>query len=129
MIDISLVDDEVQVSSGGEVYKTFATPVNTNYRFDSDSRLQIAIGGQPFQIPFANLTINGVAPASQSAALLALSEMFAASEGVDGSVPSYVSATLATYDTNADAVAEIGVGKLYKSSTLINGSPIMLITI
>lgn len=34
-----------------------------------------------------------------------------------------------TYDTNADALAALGAGKLYKSSTLINGSPILLITI
>lgn len=34
-----------------------------------------------------------------------------------------------SYDTNADAVAALGTGKLYKSSTLVNGSPIILITV
>jgi hypothetical protein len=34
-----------------------------------------------------------------------------------------------TYDTNVEAVAALGTGKLYKSSTLINGSPIILITV
>jgi alanine dehydrogenase len=34
-----------------------------------------------------------------------------------------------TYDTNAAAVAALGAGKLYKSSTLVNGSPIILITV
>lgn len=33
-----------------------------------------------------------------------------------------------SYASNADAVAALGVGKLYKSTTLINGSPIILIT-
>ena len=33
------------------------------------------------------------------------------------------------YDTNAEAVAALGVGQLYKSTTLINGSPIILITV
>lgn len=39
----------------------------------------------------------------------------------------YISDTM--YDTNADAVTALGVGKLYKSTTLINGSPIILITV
>lgn len=34
-----------------------------------------------------------------------------------------------SYDTNADAVAALGPGKLYKSTTLINGSPIILLTV
>lgn len=34
-----------------------------------------------------------------------------------------------TYNTNAAAVAALGTGKLYKSSTLVNGSPIILITV
>lgn len=34
-----------------------------------------------------------------------------------------------SYDTNADAVAALGVGIMYKSTTLINGSPIILITV
>jgi hypothetical protein len=34
-----------------------------------------------------------------------------------------------TYDSNALAVTALGTGKLYKSSTLINGSPIILITV
>jgi hypothetical protein len=33
------------------------------------------------------------------------------------------------YATNADAVAALGTGKLYKSETLVNGSPIILITV
>lgn len=33
------------------------------------------------------------------------------------------------YDSNAEALAALGVGQLYKSTTLINGSPIILITI
>lgn len=33
-----------------------------------------------------------------------------------------------TYDNDTDALAALGAGKLYKSSTLINGSPIILIT-
>lgn len=33
------------------------------------------------------------------------------------------------YDNNADAVAALGVGELYMSTTHINGSPIILITI
>lgn len=33
------------------------------------------------------------------------------------------------YDNNTEAVAALGAGKLYKSSTLINGSPIILITL
>lgn len=34
-----------------------------------------------------------------------------------------------SYDNNTDAEAALGVGELYKSSTLINGSPIILITV
>lgn len=34
-----------------------------------------------------------------------------------------------SYDNNADALAALGVGKLYRSSTLINGSPMILITV
>lgn len=34
-----------------------------------------------------------------------------------------------SYATNADAVAALGVGVLYKSTTLINGSPIILLTV
>lgn len=33
------------------------------------------------------------------------------------------------YDNNADALAALGVGVLYKSSSKVNGSPIILITI
>jgi hypothetical protein len=33
-----------------------------------------------------------------------------------------------TYDDEASALAALGTGKLYKSSTLINGSPIILMT-
>lgn len=38
-------------------------------------------------------------------------------------------ANLQSFATNSEAVAAIGVGKLYKSTTLINGSPIILITV
>lgn len=33
------------------------------------------------------------------------------------------------YASNADAVAALGVGKLYKSTTLVNDSPIILYTV
>ncbi len=33
------------------------------------------------------------------------------------------------YDTNAEALSALGAGVLYKSTTLINGSPIILITV
>ena len=38
-----------------------------------------------------------------------------------------ISAT--SYANNADAVAALGVGKLYKSVTLINDSPVILLTV
>lgn len=34
-----------------------------------------------------------------------------------------------SYESNAEAVAALGVGKLYKSTTVINGSPIILLTV
>lgn len=34
-----------------------------------------------------------------------------------------------SYASNAEAVADLGTGKLYKSTTLVNGSPIILITV
>lgn len=37
--------------------------------------------------------------------------------------------TETSYASNADAVAALGVGKMYKSTTLINGSPIILYTV
>ncbi len=40
-----------------------------------------------------------------------------------------VSIPSTAYATNAAAVAALGTGVLYKSTTLINGSPIILITI
>lgn len=40
-----------------------------------------------------------------------------------------VSIPATAYATNAAAVAALGVGELYKSTTLINGSPIILITV
>jgi hypothetical protein len=36
---------------------------------------------------------------------------------------------LVSYASNADAVAALGVGILYKSTTLIGGSPMILITV
>lgn len=39
------------------------------------------------------------------------------------------SSTYLEFETNEDAVAALGVGKLYKSTTSINGSPIILITV
>lgn len=42
-----------------------------------------------------------------------------------GSAPT---GSLQSFDSNAHAVAAIGVGKMYKSTTLVNGSPIILIT-
>lgn len=40
-----------------------------------------------------------------------------------------VSIPATAYASNADAVAALGVGVLYKSTTLINDSPIILITV
>ena len=34
-----------------------------------------------------------------------------------------------SFDSNTEAVEQLGLGKLYKSSTLVNGSPIILITV
>lgn len=42
---------------------------------------------------------------------------------------SEISISVASYDNNSDAVTALGIGKLYKSSTLINGSPIILLTV
>lgn len=40
-----------------------------------------------------------------------------------------ISIPATAYASNADAVAALGVGVLYKSTTLINDSPIILITV
>lgn len=102
MIDISLVSSEVQVSSNGSVYKTYATTVDSSYRFDSRSRLQLTIDGQPYQIPLANLTLNGEAPASEAAALATLSDIFASSAGGGGSA-SYLVYTALLSQSGTDA--------------------------
>ena len=56
---------------------------------------------------------------------LNLDNYFAPKTGGGGSV----SIPATSYATNADAVIALGVGVLYKSTTLINGSPIILLTV
>lgn len=49
--------------------------------------------------------------------------------GTSGSLLSYLSDQLVTYENNAEAVAALGTGKLYKSPLLNNDSQIVLVTV
>jgi hypothetical protein len=123
--DISKVGNVVSVTQGTN------QPINYfgakgGYYFNGTT-LHLSINKDEYQVAFANLTVGGVAPADVAAAKTALSTVFPDTNSGTGGTGLTVGGT---YDNNAAAVTgEGGTGKFYKSSTSINGSPIVLITV
>jgi len=69
------------------------------------------------------ITFNGIKYYVSETQSAILSSANTSSGGGSVSIPD------TSYDNNTDAVAALGVGVLYKSTTLINDSPIILITV
>lgn len=62
----------IQISNDGVVYKSYSSSVPISYTFNRKNELDLIIDGQPYQIPIANLTIQGVHYATPALALPAL---------------------------------------------------------
>ncbi len=77
--DISLVNNVVKVTPEGGTPRQFSLQP-ASYAFNERSELQLSIDGATYQIPLADLRINGAgsAPTSTSAALTSLSSTFPA---------------------------------------------------
>ena len=73
----------------------------------------------------SDIYFDGVASANATAVVASLKSMFPNLAGGGGSV----SIPATEYADNTTALAALGAGELYKSTTHVNGSPIILITI
>lgn len=76
-------------------------------------------------ILITDIDFDGVTMTAQTDFKTNIETIFPGLAGGGGSVT--IPAT--SYDNNTDAEAALGAGELYKSTTLINGSPIILITV
>jgi hypothetical protein len=93
---------------------------------DGTSSVDINLAGASYSLTaITDLKVATVAASNQADALIKLATVFPDAGSAGGS--GEVGAT--SYATNAAAVAALGAGVLYKSTTLINGSPIILITV
>jgi hypothetical protein len=81
------------------------------------------------EIPITTIYFDGVAMNSQDDFETGITAMFPGLAGGSPGGSSYLPEVLGSYESNAEAVAAIGVGKFYMSTTLINDSPIILITV
>jgi len=104
------------------------------YTFSLDNLNQVLIvkaedGGIKCEIHIAvdEVVVNGDTFSGTAAQLktLLLADVFNDSSDAGGTV----SIPETAYADNATALAALGAGKMYKSTTLINGSPIILITL
>jgi hypothetical protein len=107
--------------------------INTNFSFikESDNKISIEIvntNNPTLKFLYNSITdisIDSVAVVDEDDFDTKIATIFADSNSGGGSVTIPSTA----YASNTDAVTALGTGKLYKSTTLINGSPIILLTV
>lgn len=111
----------VQINNG-IVRQIINEPVNLS----KVNNKMLAILSHVFDIDHDEILINDVAPTGTvDQVIAAIAEKFASGQGAG-----FDASTLQSFATNAEAVAAIGVGKLYKSSSLsIEDSPAISITV